>query len=87
METIGRFLKTGKESFFLHSLSLDLPRPKVFRNYSAYPERPRETVLANKDKKTIVIVPTHNEMKDSHHWCEKLVEKNHYYGTMQNNCT
>jgi len=72
METISRFLKTGKESFFLlgprgtgkstyirmkypDALSLDLLRPDVFRNYSAYPERLRETVLANKDKKTIVI--------------------------------
>lgn len=72
METISRFLKTGKESFFLlgprgtgkttfirtvypHALFLDMLRPDVFRNYSAYPERLRETVLANKDKKTIVI--------------------------------
>ncbi|HAS54915.1 MAG: ATPase [Nitrospirae bacterium GWC2_57_13] len=72
METIGRFLKTGRESFFLlgprgtgkttiirtqypHALFLDMLRPDVFRNYSAYPERLRETVLANKDKKTIVI--------------------------------
>lgn len=72
METISRFLKTGKESFFLlgprgtgkttiiktlypHALFLDLLRPDVFRNYSAYPERLRETVLAHKDKKEIVI--------------------------------
>lgn len=72
METINRFLKTGRESFFLlgprgtgkstfirtmypHALSLDMLRPDVFRNYSAYPERLRETVLANKEKTTIVI--------------------------------
>lgn len=72
METIGRFLKTEKQSFFLlgprgtgkstfikkafsNALYIDLLLPDVFRNYTAYPERLREAVHAQKEKKTVVV--------------------------------
>ncbi|MBI5115096.1 ATP-binding protein [Candidatus Poribacteria bacterium] len=72
METIKRFLKPEKQSFFLlgprgtgkstfikkafpNALYVDLLLPDVFRNYAAHPERLRETVHAQKEKKTVVV--------------------------------
>lgn len=72
METIRRFLKAEKQSFFLlgprgtgkstfikkefpGTLYVDLLLPDVFRNYTAYPERLREMVHAQREKKTVVI--------------------------------
>lgn len=72
METIRRFLKAEKQSFFLlgprgtgkstfiktaypEALYIDLLLPDVFRNYTAYPERLREVVHAQKGKKTVVV--------------------------------
>lgn len=72
METIRRFIKADKQSFFLlgprgtgksffikktfpDALYLDLLLPDVFRNYVARPERLREAVHAQKNKKTVVI--------------------------------
>lgn len=72
METIRRFIKAEKQSFFLlgprgtgkstfikntfpDALYLDLLLPDVFRNYVARPERLREAVHAQKNKKTVVI--------------------------------
>ncbi len=72
METLRRFLKAEKQSFFLlgprgtgkstfikkefpEALYVDLLLPDVFRNYSAYPERLREVVHAEKEKKTVVV--------------------------------
>jgi len=50
---------TGKSTFikkkFPAALYLDLLLPDVFRNYVARPERLRETVHAQKSKKTVVI--------------------------------
>lgn len=50
---------TGKTTFlrqnYPDALWLDLLEPDTFRSYSAYPERLREIVLANPDKKTVVI--------------------------------
>ncbi|MEW5745576.1 MAG: AAA family ATPase [Nitrospirota bacterium] len=72
METIRRFLKAERQSFFLlgprgagkstfiktaypEALYIDLLLPDVFRNYTAYPERLREVVHAQKGKKTVVV--------------------------------
>jgi len=50
---------TGKSTFikraFPDALYLDLLLPDVFRNYTARPERLREAVHAQKDKKVVVI--------------------------------
>ncbi|MBI4699451.1 MAG: ATP-binding protein [Nitrospirae bacterium] len=50
---------TGKSTFirkiFPNALYIDLLLPDVFRNYTAYPERLREAVHANKGKKTVII--------------------------------
>lgn len=72
METIRRFFKAEKQSFFLlgprgtgkstfikkefpDALFVDLLLPDVFRTYTAYPERLRELVHAQRGKKTVVI--------------------------------
>lgn len=72
METIRRFLKAEKQSFFLlgprgtgkstfirkvfpDALYVDLLLPDVSRNYTAYPERLREVVHANKGKRTVIV--------------------------------
>lgn len=50
---------TGKSTFirkvFPDALYVDLLLPDVFRNYTAYPERLREVVHANKGKKTVIV--------------------------------
>ncbi len=50
---------TGKSTFmrraFPDALYLDLLLPDVFRNYTAWPERLREAVHAQRDKKVVVI--------------------------------
>jgi predicted AAA+ superfamily ATPase len=72
METIERFLKPEKASFFLlgprgtgkstfikkafpNALYIDLLLPDVFRNYAAHPERLRESVYAQEEKRTVVV--------------------------------
>lgn len=72
METVRRFLKAEKQSFFLlgprgtgkstfikkkfpGALYVDLLLPDVFRNYTAYPERLREVVHAQRENKTVVV--------------------------------
>lgn len=50
---------TGKSTFirkvFPDALYVDILLPDVFRNYTAYPERLREVVHANKGKKTVIV--------------------------------
>ena len=50
---------TGKTTYlkqnYPDAMWIDLLEADIFRSYSAYPERLRETVLANPDKKTVII--------------------------------
>ena len=50
---------TGKTTYlkqnYPDAMWIDLLEADIFRSYSAYPERLRESVLANPDKKTVII--------------------------------